>query len=218
MKDVNMIDEEIKDVVVLAQKVIINYLSPLDAEKKKIVDDVFSQTSVFYDDLEANGFSDYIDKKIVIWKYLKYNYERVLSYLIHEYFHMLVNRDFKLGEGHMDTWLEEGLADTFSDLAINEYFKYHSEKINGRMLHFDFPYISFSGYIIENSFVRTLLYPLSIEGKDKEAIKEMLLGSPKKFVEMVCDKETSEKIAYTKSGYPIKLFVTDRSIYQNMNI
>ena len=212
-----MIDEEIKDFVILAQKIIINYLEPLDKEKKDILDNVFANTSVMYANIDTYNGLAYCnaEKKILINNILKDNYELLLSYLIHEYAHMFMERNYILDNKKNPRWLGEGIADIFSDLVINKYFQYNTEKINGRTLNFDLPYVINSAYLFENSSVRTLLYPLEKEKKDKEAIQEILLGSPKKFIEMVTSKEISEQVEYTPHGIPWKFDLELKDIYLN---
>ena len=215
-----MIDEEIKELVLLAQKIIKDYLIysvDIDDEQQALVDKIFARTPVMYDNINVNARSYHSpqDRKIVVNSLLKYNHERVLSFLIHEYAHMFMERNTDIIDNLLPKWLGEGVADTFADLVINSYFKYEEATVDGRTLDFKLPYISYSAYIFENSFVRTLLYPLEKQGKDMEAIKEILLGSPKKFIEMVTNKEFSEQIEYYESGVPKYVDISIKDMYLN---
>ena len=135
--------------------------------------------------------------------------------MIHEYAHMFMDRNYEYEEKLLPRWLDEGMADTFSDLVINNYFKYEEAEIDDEKLNFKLPYVSYSAYLFENSYVRTLLYPLEQDGKDKEAVMELLLGSPKKFLEMTVNKDFSEEIEYTEHGIPLQVDLDRKFIYLN---
>ena len=212
-----MIDKELQEIVLLAQKIIKDYLWYVDDEKKELIDIIFKRTPVMYGDIESNARAvhDKEDRKIIINQIYKYNYERVLSFLIHEYAHMFMERNYEFENELLPHWIGEGVADTFSDLVINNYFKNHTEKISEQVLNFELPYVSYSAYIFENSFVRTLLYPLEKNGTDKEAIEEILLGSPKKFIEMITSKEFSEQIEYNTVGVPKSVDISIDYMYLN---
>lgn len=227
-----MINENIKEEAELVQKMILEFFKEecstfITEEHLKLINIIFNRTEVLYDDIELNGLACHESRTIKINQIISLNIERVLSYLIHEYCHMFIDRNYKIYKGLFPELISEGMCDTFSDLVMNYYFKKHNDIFcKGRKLSIQLPYDSISKYKFYNGWVRTMLYPLEETGKDKEAIIELLLGKPIRFFELTMGSEFSENIPSDEFGFPLnddidmtykQLYLHNYKAYHNIN-
>ena len=67
----------------------------------------------------------------------------------------------------------------------------------------EYPYVSFTAYIKENAWQRTMLYALESDGQDKIALAEYQLGDKNKYLDMVLGRETEKKKIRDGFGNPI---------------
>lgn len=184
-------------------------------DKKERLEIIFKRSDVAFANLElnTNGKANHVFKSIEISNARKNNTNRNLGFLVHEYSHLLSMFDFAYTENRQADSIEEGMADTFADTVINHYLEKNKNVIlDGEEIRVDKPYITYTGYDIENAWVRTMLAGLEPSGKDKEAIGEYILGSKSKFTEIVFGKE----IAKTKDRTPfdmIKIETNRKELY-----
>lgn len=210
------VDEEIKKLDNLAQKMIIEFFNDayngeIPQDKKERMTIALNKNNCGYGPLDryVNGRASYTSDTIVINEELKEYAATNIGFLVHEYAHMFSNNDFKIFPTVPDHTFEEGNADIFADLVINHYL----EKYPDAELGFDLerPYQTDSSYDRENAWTRTMLYPLEKEKKDIEAICEYMLGSKEKYYELTLSKERAKELPRNENGAisGVKLFIED---------
>lgn len=219
------ISPEISNLNDLSQYMILEYfqdtlgdkLTDKKLERLKII---FSRTSVKFVELEKsiNGFADVIFEGIYISNKNKNNISKCLGFIIHEYEHLLSKADFIYTYNYPEHNIEEGMADTFSELTINHYLLKHGNiELEGKKIAIDIPYEIHSGYDFENALVRTILQGMVKDKKDTEAIGEYVLGDKMKFLESSLGKEIAKTKDITPFGMPI--ITTNREeIYNSPNL
>lgn len=162
--------------------------------------DVFFEN---YDEYTQNGKCSYIEKNISLANHRRGDIENIIIDLLHERAHSFANLNFiKCGITQGKTF-EEGIADTFAELVSNWYFtKYKQIEIDGEIYTPQLPLISSSGYHFENGWVKSMLYPLEKENKDKLALQKFLFGDKKEFFNLCIKEGFAEKFQQNYLGMP----------------
>lgn len=185
-----------KEYIELAQKMVTEFFEDnleknFDKKKRAKMAKVFEKTRIYYsEDFEDNvvGTAYPLEFEIRIRKMDDKVW--LIGNLIHEYGHIFSYQD-GVEYGYGGATLEEGNLDRLAELSINHYLKKYGElKIGDRKLNkINIPYIYITGYENEDSVTKTLLYPLSKDKKDVEALSEYLLGEKSKYIGMILDKK-----------------------------
>ena len=204
------VDPEIESLDELARNMITEFFEDrlggkFTDEMRERVQNVFTRTDVFFENLEPNinGKAYHIQKAIAISDKHKNSINRNIGFLIHEYAHLFSGFDYSYTMDLPEHSVEEGMADTFADLVVNYYINKHNDVIlDEKKIRIDKPYITYSGYDFENAWPRTMLAGLESRGEDIEAIAEYMLGEKKKFAEMIFGKEVALSKEHTKFGIP----------------
>lgn len=194
------VDPRIEEQVKLVQKMIEEFFEDkmgekLTEEQREKLKIAFAKTSVNFDNLEesVNGRAYHLYDSVSISTRHLNNPSKTILFLLHEYGHILSYQNFKKDNYTPNHDVEEGMQDLFSELVTNYYIEKHGRiDLNGRRIRMDYPCKSYSSYDNENSWTRTMLYPLEKQGKDIDAITEYLLGDKNKFLEMTLGKENAE--------------------------
>ena len=183
------------------------------------MDIIFNSYDVLYknyNEKETYGRCEFLNKDISLAWYRKGDVQNSIIDLLHEMGHSLANSDFLICGERMDDVIEEGMADTFAELVANHYFQKHKEvKIGGTVFAPELPLISTSSYYNENGWVKTLLYPLEKDNKDKDAIKEYFLGDKKEFASICMGEEFCQNCPQNYLGLPRDLYITEEGIIQH---
>ena len=193
------VDDDIKEMDALAQKMIREYFEDvlgekLSDEQREKLDLIMKSANVYFADIEEN-----VNGKAILWlrdiqisTRHKNNKNIILGTLIHEYAHLLSNDKYLLSGFNQTFSIDEGMADLLGDLAVNHYLEKHKEVLlDGRPIRVSNPYKTYSGYNFEAAWPRTMLAGLEAIGKDKDAIREYYLGSKYKFAEMIFGEESA---------------------------
>ena len=130
------VDPEIASLDELARTMITEFLEDrlgknYTDEMKERISIVFNRTNVYLRKLESNvnGNANYIFKSIIISSKHKYNTNRNIGFLIHEYAHIFSNLLYCYTGDSPEFTIEEGMADLFADLVINHYLDKHKNII-----------------------------------------------------------------------------------------
>ncbi len=139
-------------------------------DKRERLEIVLRRSDVLFQRLEdenCNGLADYVLKKIMISSEYEMELSEYLQTIIHEYSHLLSNINYPCIRSLPNFEIEEGMADLFSELVINNYLEKHKEiEIDGEVIKYDNEmFISESGYDFENAWPRTML--AGLEKMDK---------------------------------------------------
>lgn len=194
------IDPKIKPQVELVEKMIREFFEDkmgdtMRKEEKEKLDISFAKTSVMFERLQnpTNGMAYNLEDRISISTRHYNNLSKTILFLIHEYGHIFALLNIKTENYYRNPNIDEGMQDVFSELVINHWIeKYEQIKVNDRVINMEYPCKSYSAYNIENSWTRTMLYPLKKKGKDIEAVTEYLLGDKNKFLELTIGKENAD--------------------------
>lgn len=217
------IDSRIEPQVELVEKMIREFFEDknegsLRKEQKEKLDITFAKTSVMFESLDnsTNGIAHNLEDSISISARHCNNLSKTIMFLLHEYGHIFSLQNIKTENYQRNDDIEEGMQDVFSELVVNHYLEKHKEiKIGDRKIVMEYPCKSYSSYNIENSWVRTMLYPLKEQGKDIEAVTEYLLGSKNKFLELTLGEEKARSKSKDLYGN-YNLYVTWQEIYEQM--
>lgn len=217
------VDPRIEPQVQLVQKMIKEFFedkmrNQLTQEQKEKLEIAFAKTSVLFEELpmSINGRSYNVDDQISISTRHLYNKNKTILFLLHEYGHIFSRQNTKTENYCPNRDIEEGMQDVFSELVVNYYLEKHGQiELNGRKIRMEYPCKAYSGYDNENSWARTMLYPLQKQGKDFIAITEYLLGSKNKFLELTLGKENADKKTRDLFGNPA-INVSWKELYEMM--
>ena len=184
---------ELYRLVNLVQKMIKEFIKEvykdIPEDKKENMDIVFNTTNIKYSTFkkEHNMEVDFKKKNILISEKRKFQQNKVLGYIIHGYAHLFSNIKYTKNNNSI---IEEGNADIFTDLVINNYVDKHPHENFG--FHIEIPYSIESAYVDENSIERTRLYALSKLKIDKKMLLEYFLGDKEKFIKAVEGENATE--------------------------
>ena len=203
--DVVVHDEELKDYEQLSRNMICEYfednchLTPEEQEKLVLALKEFRLDFTTYYKDSINGECKSTSRTITLAEKNRGNIPQLLMDLVHERIHSFSLYDYPRTAYQCDKVFEEGMADTLAEQIVNAYFKKHpTVMINDEEFTPSYTLTSQSGYLNENGWVKTMLYPLEQTGRNAEAMKEYVLGDKKKFFNIcVYDgfSETCEKDA-----------------------
>lgn len=215
------IDPEIQRMATLMQNMIWEWTKNVYVPEeipdaiREVIQITFNRTDVRYEHLEhnVNGEADHINQMVKISQRRRFQPNKVIGYLAHEYAHTFSYRDFKLYPINQDSTIEEGNADIFSDLVINHYLQKHSEIKDEFAI--DDPYITNSSYDFENGWTRSLLYPLEQEKLAEKALLEYLVGDKRQYLEMVLGKEYADNLQKAPNGIFEEIPITYKRLYES---
>lgn len=165
----------------------------IDEKKKELLEICLNRTHVTFNKRRAEyeiGNADVFEDSINVsaqWA----NFMTMVGTLIHEYAHILSSAVLKRTLGEPSRTIDEGIADLFVELVINHYIQKHGNiiELDGRKIKVESPFENRSAYYMESSLVKTVIYPLEEEKKDREAISEYLLGDKKEFMRATFGEE-----------------------------
>lgn len=229
----NKIEPELSSEVKLVQDMIKEFWEDFLGEqftddKKEKMNIVFNRASINFSNMDycCYGISDGTKDMISLNSILKNKKSIILGCLIHEYGHLFSNFSYKinLDKCGNNLAIEEGTQDLFEELVINHYLEKHGEiKLDGKKIFVQNPYISYSGYNVENGWQRTILYPLQEHGIDKVALAEYLLGDKNKYLELVLGKEIADSKPKDEFGNPFinisysEIYNAHRDSFENVD-
>ena len=205
------VEDDIEEAALLSEKMIKEFLEShggLTEEMRERMEIIFRSVDMYYTDrfrgTVTYGEADHLFKRIEISDYIENNPMRLLQAIIHEYAHTFSNAEFRRNGHITQLTYEEGIADLFSDMVINEYFSKHPSVVLGNEeLKPELPYIIDTGYKKHHGWTRTILYPLSRNGSDIEAINQFLLGDKNIFWDMTLGEHFSDRYSKDYMGNPI---------------
>lgn len=222
----NSIDPNLQSEVNLVQTMIKEFFEDslgeeFTQDKKEKMQMVFNKSRVYYSDNLAPdimGIANCMFDILNVNSRIRGNTSIVIANLMHEYGHLFSNFNAKetacLNGGCKE--VEEGTQDLFEEMVINHYLeKYGSIELDGKKIKMEYPYVSFTAYIKENAWQRTMLYALERDGQDKIALAEYQLGDKNKYLDMVLGRETAEKKIRDGFGNPI--YITSAEEIYNAN-
>lgn len=217
----NYVQPEIKPYSDLAESMIKEFFEDnggLTEEMQERMKTVFRSMDFFmargYSSPDVTGECKYLYSDISVVEHRKKEPEKLLLDLIHEISHGFSNANYKSTGNHIGHTIEEGMADIFSETVLNHYFQKHKAvEIDGRKIEPKLPLKSTSTYYKENAYTRTMMYPLSQNGKDIEALKEFELGEKSKYIELVFGEEFLKNCNKNFVGVPDHVSVNYGDIY-----
>ena len=173
-------------IVYLAQRMIKEFIKDVytstPADKLEAIEITFNRTNIIFNKLPDN-YNMEVDeesKTITIAENRRHNQNKLLGYVLHGYAHCFSNINKSENE---DEILEEGNADIFVDLVVNNYIKKHPFESFG--FHIDKNYSIESAYTEANSIIRTRMYVLEKLKIDKKMLLEFLLGDKEKYLKNI---------------------------------
>lgn len=201
---------EIKPQVELVQDMIMSFFEDklgykLDDEKRDKLRIAFNKTDVGFENLgnNTNGLANYVMDTIKIHPRHKNNLSKTISFLIHEYGHILSQDQYKTTRTSISKNIDEGAQDLFAELVINHYLEKNGKiELKGKQVRMEYPHISYSGYKNENRWIRTILAPLEEQGTDIEAFAEYQIGDKLKFLELAFGKRELASFEIDDFGNP----------------
>lgn len=208
-------------IVYLAQRMIKEFIksvySSVSEDKLETVEIIFNRTNIICDKLPENEEFEVNskDKTIIITEKRRNSQSKVLGYVLYGYANCFSNRD----SNENNKVLEEGNADIFADLVVNNYLKNHPYENLG--FHLDKNYSIESKYLEENSIIRTRMYVLEQLKIDKKMLLEYLLGDKEKYIRNIFNgspkvEEFNLNEFYEKNKFALK-DINRESIYYNKN-
>ena len=217
------IDPRIEGQVELTQKMIREFFEDkmgdnLTDEQREKLEIAFAKTSVAFEELNepTNGIAHNLYDSISISTRHLNNPSKSIMFLLHEYGHILSRQNLKKDNYTPNPDIEEGMQDVFAELVTNYYLEKHGRiELNGRKVRMEYPCKSYSSYNRENSWTRTMLYPLEKQGKDIEAVTEYQLGNKNRFLELTLGKENADAKPSDLFGNKY-LDISGKELYEQM--
>ncbi len=173
-------------IVYLAQRMIKEFIKDVytstPADKLEALEITFNRTNIIFNKLPENYNMEVDDKTktITIAEKRRRNQNKLLGYVLHGYAHCFSNMNKNEDK---DDILEEGNADIFVDLVVNNYIKNHPFESFG--FHVDKNYSIESTYTEANSIIRSRMYVLEKLKIDKKMLLEFLLGDKEKYLKNI---------------------------------
>lgn len=173
-------------IVYLAQRMVKEFVKDVytsaPTDKLEAIEITFNRTNIIFNKLPEN-YNMEIDeesKTITIAEKRRHNQNKLLGYVLHGYAHCFSNMH---KNENKDEILEEGNADIFVDLVVNNYIKNHPFESFG--FHVDKNYSIESTYTEANSIIRSRMYVLEKLKIDKKMLLEFLLGDKEKYLKNI---------------------------------
>lgn len=199
------VDEEIKDVDSLVQRMIREYFEDkvgekMTAEKRERLELVLRGSDISFGDLtdrirgrEILGLADFFERNITMSTEIKDQPKTLIGFLAHEYGHLFSEFNVVYTNEDPNSSTEEGMDDVFADVVINHFLqKYGGIELGGKVVIEDYPFIESSSYTtMQNLAPRTWLAGLESSGKDSEAISDYFLGKKIDFLKMIFGERKS---------------------------
>ena len=215
-------DEELKAYEQLTRDMIGEYFKDncqLTLEEKERLELALKEFSLdfttYYKD-SINGECKSTSRTITLAEKNRGNIPQLLVDLVHERIHSLSLYDFPRMAYLCDSVFEEGMADTLAEKIVNAYFQKHpTVMINDEEFTPSYTLTSQSGYLNENGWLKTMLYPLEHSGQDAEAMKEYVLGDKRKFFDMCVYPGFSEACEKDARGNLKNINVTEDELIEH---
>ncbi len=173
-------------IVYLAQRMIREFIKDVyinvPADKLEAIEITFNRTNIIINKLPEN-YNMEVDSKtntITIQEKRSHNQNKLLGYVLHGYAHCFSNMN--LNE-EKDTILEEGNADIFTDLVVNNYIEKHPFENIG--FHINKDYTLETAYTESDSIIKSRMYVLEKLKIDKKMLLEFLLGDKNKYLKNI---------------------------------
>ena len=193
------VDEDIKDVDSLVQRMIREYFEDkvgekMTAEKRERLELVLRGSDISFGDLtdrikgrEIEGLADFFERNVTMSTETKDKTKTLIGLLAHEYGHLFSEFNVVYTNEEPNYSTEEGMADVFADVVINHFIqKYGRIELGGKIVIEDYPFIEPTCYTTMQNFLpRTWLAGLESSGKDSEAISDYFLGKKIDFLKMI---------------------------------
>lgn len=216
------ISPDLFKIVYLAQRMIKEFVKDVytgtPTDKLEAIEITFNMTNIIFNKLpeETNMEIDEESKTIIISEKRKHNQNKLLGYVLHGYAHCFSNMH---KTENKDEILEEGNADIFVDLVVNNYIKNHPFENFG--FHIDKNYSMESAYTEANSIIRSRMYVLEKLKIDKKMLLEFLLGDKEKYLKNIFNgaqknDEFNLNEFYEKNKFALQN-INRESIYYNKN-
>ena len=173
-------------IVYLAQRMIKEFVKDvytnIPVDKLEAIEITFNRTNIIFNKLPENYNMEVDDKTktITISEKRRRNQNKLLGYVLHGYAHCFSNMN---KNENKDEILEEGNADIFVDLVVNNYIKNHPFESFG--FHIDKNYSIESTYTEANSIIRSRMYVLEKLKIDRKMLLEFLLGDKEKYLKNI---------------------------------
>lgn len=214
------VEPNIEKYVDLTQQMIIEYVDDnlkLDREQRERLEIVFRTNDVFFTDYDVsttNGMTDHVRREVTIANHSRGDTKNIILDMIHEYSHALSMANFMQDAAyHVGDTFEEGMADTFSEQVANYYFSKHRDvEIDGEIFQPSLPLVNNSCYIQENSWVKSMLYPLVETNQDKDAIQQFVFGDKNSFFDLTLGEGFSERMEHDFVGNPLDVEITQEEL------
>lgn len=150
--------------------------------KLEAIEITFNRTNIIINKLPEN-YNMEVDSKtntITIQEKRSHNQSKLLGYILHGYAHCFSNMNL---DEEKDTILEEGNADIFTDLVVNNYIEKHPFENIG--FHIKKDYTLETAYTESDSIIRSRMYVLEKLKIDKKMLLEFLLGDKEKYLKNI---------------------------------
>lgn len=214
------VEPNIEKYVDLTQQMIIEYVDDnlkLDREQRERLEIVFRTNDVFFTDYDVsttNGMTDHVRREVTIANHSRGDTKNIILDMIHEYSHALSMANFMQDAAyHVGDTFEEGMADTFSEQVANYYFSKHRDvEIDGEIFQPSLPLVNNSCYIQENSWVKSMLYPLVETNQDKDAIQQFVFEDKNSFFDLTLGEGFSERMEHDFVGNPLDVEITQEEL------
>ena len=186
--------------------------------KLEAIEITFNRTNIIINKLPEN-YNMEVDSKtntITIQEKRSHNQSKLLGYILHGYAHCFSNMNL---DEEKDTILEEGNADIFTDLVVNNYIEKHPFENIG--FHIKKDYTLETAYTESDSIIRSRMYVLEKLKIDKKMLLEFLLGDKNKYLKNIYNggakySEFNLNEFYEKNKFALQ-DIDRKSIYYRKN-
>ena len=209
-------------IVYLAQRMIREFIKDVyinvPSDKLETIEITFNRTNIIINKLPEN-YNMEVDSKtntITIQEKRSHNQNKLLGYVLHGYAHCFSNMNLDEEE---DTILEEGNADIFTDLVVNNYIEKHPFENIG--FHINKDYTLETAYTESDSIIKSRMYVLEKLKIDKKMLLEFLLGDKNKYLKNIYNggakySEFNLNEFYEKNKFALQ-DIDRKSIYYRKN-
>lgn len=209
-------------IVYLAQRMIREFIKDVyinvPSDKLETIEITFNRTNIIINKLPEN-YNMEVDSKtntITIQEKRSHNQNKLLGYVLHGYAHCFSNMNL---DEEKDTILEEGNADIFTDLVVNNYIEKHPFENIG--FHINKDYTLETAYTESDSIIKSRMYVLEKLKIDKKMLLEFLLGDKNKYLKNIYNggqkySEFNLNEFYEKNKFALQ-DIDRKSIYYRKN-